>query len=326
MSFIERSDMPFCCGQYNLNMKRLAQTLVLAGVVACMVFLYQSEPVMHYFVELGRQGRAYLHVSRQIDLNYTALDEVFISVKTTHKNHRLRLPVIIKTWFQLAKRQTWFFTDSDDVELQQKTDGRMVNTKCPPSHSMNDLCCKMSVEFDTFVKSGNKWFCHVDDDNYVNIPRLVRFLADYSPQEDWYLGKRAPLKLLKNPAMRGITYKFATGGAGFCLSQALALKMVPMIGDGKFVSICKKLELPDDVTMGYVVERLMRTPLTVIDQFHSHLEPMNVVQNNTFHEQITFSYRNENVVNIDGYEKQIDQTRFLSIHCFLFPHFDFCPN
>jgi fringe protein len=33
----------------------------------------------------------------------------------------------------------------------------------------------------------------------VNVPRLVRLLADYSPQEDWYLGKpsiRAPLEIL----------------------------------------------------------------------------------------------------------------------------------
>jgi len=50
-----------------------------------------------------------------------------------------------------------------------------------------------------FFWFANRWFCHFDDDNYVNIPRLVRLLADYSPQEDWYLGKpsiRAPLEIL----------------------------------------------------------------------------------------------------------------------------------
>lgn len=44
-----------------------------------------------------------------------------------------------------------------------------------------------------------RWFCHFDDDNYVNIPRLVTLLSDYNPQEDWYLGKRSiktPLKIL----------------------------------------------------------------------------------------------------------------------------------
>ncbi|ERL86659.1 hypothetical protein D910_04065, partial [Dendroctonus ponderosae] len=43
------------------------------------------------------------------------------------------------------------------------------------------------------------WFCHFDDDNYVNVPRLVRFLADYNPREDWYLGKpsiQAPLEIV----------------------------------------------------------------------------------------------------------------------------------
>ncbi|KAH8335965.1 hypothetical protein KR067_008346, partial [Drosophila pandora] len=33
------------------------------------------------------------------------------------------------------------------------------------------------------------WFCHFDDDNYVNVPRLVKLLDEYSPSVDWYLGK-----------------------------------------------------------------------------------------------------------------------------------------
>uniref|UniRef100_A0A182WC50 Fringe-like glycosyltransferase domain-containing protein n=1 Tax=Anopheles minimus TaxID=112268 RepID=A0A182WC50_9DIPT len=33
------------------------------------------------------------------------------------------------------------------------------------------------------------WWCHFDDDNYVNVPRLVRMLDDYNPTQDWYLGK-----------------------------------------------------------------------------------------------------------------------------------------
>jgi fringe glycosyltransferase len=44
-----------------------------------------------------------------------------------------------------------------------------------------------------------RWFCHFDDDNYVNIPRLVKLLEDYPPSHDWYIGKpsiRSPLELL----------------------------------------------------------------------------------------------------------------------------------
>lgn len=35
----------------------------------------------------------------------------------------------------------------------------------------------------------SRWFCHFDDDNYVNIPKLVELLSNYSPTQDWYLGK-----------------------------------------------------------------------------------------------------------------------------------------
>lgn len=45
----------------------------------------------------------------------------------------------------------------------------------------------------------SRWMCHFDDDNYVNVPRLVRLLQGYDPREDWYLGKpsiRQPLEIL----------------------------------------------------------------------------------------------------------------------------------
>jgi hypothetical protein len=58
----------------------------------------------------------------------TVLDDVFISVKTTKSYHNHRLPIILKTWFQLAKAQTWFFTDTDDPEFQLKTSGFATST------------------------------------------------------------------------------------------------------------------------------------------------------------------------------------------------------
>ena len=40
----------------------------------------------------------------------TRLSDVFISVKTTRNYHKWRLPVILKTWFQLAKDQVSIVT------------------------------------------------------------------------------------------------------------------------------------------------------------------------------------------------------------------------
>ncbi|GBP89719.1 Fringe glycosyltransferase [Eumeta japonica] len=86
----------------------------------------------------------------------TTLDDIFISVKTTKNYEDTRLPVILKTWFQLAKKQTWFFTDVDNPLHQNLTNGHMVNTNCSDSHQRKHLCCKMSVEFDHFLDTDKK--------------------------------------------------------------------------------------------------------------------------------------------------------------------------
>jgi len=39
-----------------------------------------------------------------------------------------------------------------------------------------------------------RWFCHVDDDTYLNIVALVKLLRQYSHYEDWYIGKPSTSK------------------------------------------------------------------------------------------------------------------------------------
>lgn len=36
---------------------------------------------------------------------------------------------------------------------------------------------------------GSRWFCHVDDDNYVNVQMLVKLLSSYPHTQDIYIGK-----------------------------------------------------------------------------------------------------------------------------------------
>lgn len=100
--------------------------------------------------------------------------------------------------------------------------------------------------------------------------------------------------------------------------------MLPIAGIRKFVSIGDQIGLPDDVTMGYIIEHLLKVSLTVIETFHSHLEPMEFLRKDTFTEQVTFSYgqiKNQtNTLQIDGFDKKVDPTRFLSLHCHLFPN------
>ena len=39
--------------------------------------------------------------------------------------------------------------------------------------------------------------------------------------------------------------------------------------------------------MGYIIEYLLKKQLTVVEQFHSHLEPMKFLNKDTFAEQVS---------------------------------------
>ena len=77
---------------------------------------------------------------------------------------------------------------------------------------------------------------------------------------------------------------------------------MPLIGGGRFESVGDKIRLPDDVTMGYVIEHMLKVPMTVVNEFHSHMEPhKNLVVD---HDSISYSYMlkddNTNVLDISS--------------------------
>ncbi|KAM7068191.1 beta-1,3-N-acetylglucosaminyltransferase radical fringe isoform 2-T2 [Molossus nigricans] len=264
-------------------------------------------------------------------------DDVFIAVKTTRKNHGPRLRLLLRTWISRARRQTFIFTDGDDPDLQQQGGSHVINTNCSAVHTRQALCCKMSVEYDQFIESGRKWFCHVDDDNYVNPEGLLQLLSTFSPSQDVYLGRPSldhPIEATERVQGGGtvttVKFWFATGGAGFCLSRGLALKMSPWASLGSFMSTAERVRLPDDCTVGYIVEGLLGARLRHSSLFHSHLENLRRLRPDSVLQQVTLSYGGpenpHNVVNVaGGFSLQQDPTRFKSVHCLLYPDTDWCP-
>ncbi|TRY69465.1 hypothetical protein TCAL_04681 [Tigriopus californicus] len=316
--------------------------LTLAVVGVLLLRSHSPQPSTHSFRMIWRQHKLKLldHNLRKRSLTApsfpTSLKDVFISVKTSKRFHRSRLDVILKTWHTLAKDQIWFFTDDDDLRVAKRVQsGHLINTKCSSSHNRSSLCCKMAAEIMAFASTPDKrWFCHFDDDNYVNIPALVKMLQHFNPEDELYLGKTSipePINVLdhiqdqrKNVSKKKVSFWFATGGAGFCLSRPLVEKILPKVRDNAFVATGESIRLPDDVTVGYIIEHLFKTRLTPVPKFHSHLEALKLIPQESFSDQISFSYstysdQEQNIVQIGGLSEAKDPTRFLSIHCHLFP-------
>ncbi|KAG9469365.1 hypothetical protein GDO78_020698 [Eleutherodactylus coqui] len=265
------------------------------------------------------------------------IEDVFIAIKTTRKYHRSRLDLLLQTWISKAKEQTFIFTDWEDQELRQKAGNQMVNTNCSAVHTRQALCCKMSVEYDKFVLSSKKWFCHLDDDNYLNLRAMLNLLSAFPHNADVYVGRPSldhPVETLdrvKGDGSASLKFWFATGGAGFCISRGLALKMSPWASMGNFISTGEKIRLPDDCTIGYIIEGMLEVKMQHSNLFHSHLENLQKLPQSSLLQQVTLSYggpeNRRNVVRVAGsFSLDQDPTRFKSIHCLLYPDTSWCPN
>lgn len=263
-------------------------------------------------------------------------NDVFIAVKTTKKFHRSRMDLLMDTWISRSKEQTHIFTDGEDEELQQKT-GNVISTNCSAAHSRQALSCKMAVEYDKFIESNKKWFCHVDDDNYVNVKTLIKLLSRYSHTNDVYIGKPSldrPIQAterISESKTRPVNFWFATGGAGFCISRGLALKMSPWASGGHFMNTAEKIRLPDDCTIGYIIESVLGVKLIRSNLFHSHLENLHQVPQSEIHNQVTLSYgmfeNKRNAILMKGaFSVEEDPSRFRSVHCLLYPDTPWCPK
>ncbi|KAM3865035.1 beta-1,3-N-acetylglucosaminyltransferase manic fringe [Diretmus argenteus] len=263
------------------------------------------------------------------------LEDIFIAVKTTGRFHRTRLALLLETWISRTKAHTFIFTDTEDQQLQSEG-YNMVVTDCQSDHSQQALSCKMSAEYDGFMASDKRWLCHVDDDNYVNPEALLSLLSAFPPDGDIYVGKPSldkPItahELLEGNATREVRFWFATGGAGFCLSRQLAYKMAPWAGGSRFEQTSAAIRLPDDCTVGFIVEKRLGVAMVHCPLFHSHLENLLLISLSNIAAQVTLSYgmfeNKMNSIEVKGsFSKEEDPSRFKTVHCMLYPFTSWCP-
>eukprot|EP00914_Ancora_sagittata_P022211 GHVO01044138.1.p1 GENE.GHVO01044138.1~~GHVO01044138.1.p1 ORF type:complete len:117 (+),score=5.06 GHVO01044138.1:248-598(+) len=114
--------------------------------------------------------------------------------------------------------------------------------------------------------------------------------------------------------------------------------MMPHTSGGRLKTICEQIRLPDDCSIGYIISHKLKKELTIVKDFHSHLEGLWKINQHNIKNQITVSYmcmssttskvRNWcNSVDLSsGFSLHDDPTRFLSIHCLLYPNLAMCQS
>ena len=151
------------------------------------------------------------------------------------------------------------------------------------------LCCKSGLEYEQFYKaleSGKvfrfstnvmvdstnihnvyhlpRWFCHFDDDEYLNVVNLFKELKKYDSSADYYVGHwltkhgKKPKRIgwfKFFPEAKRTRYFYATG-ASYCVSSGLMKKVKKYFRGQLFPVTCRKIGLTDDYTVGSVIGEL----------------------------------------------------------------------
>uniref|UniRef100_A0A0N4ZH24 Fringe glycosyltransferase n=1 Tax=Parastrongyloides trichosuri TaxID=131310 RepID=A0A0N4ZH24_PARTI len=240
--------------------------------------------IILFTILLFKYSKSFPIISKLDEKNNISLT---ITVKTTSKNYGTRIQDILSTWYQKLPDNIWFISDEDDESISTLSNKHLIPTNCGTTHTLSDLVCKMQKELEVFVNQDSDWSCHFDDDNYVNVEKLIQMLKLFNPHQPYFFGKRS----IKEPFyVNNFNLQFATGGAGFCISNWILKTIEEDVRNGVFLDIALNYRLPDDMAFSYFLEHNHNFPLIIVSRFHSHLEALPVISHPE--DEISLSYDN----------------------------------
>jgi len=271
--------------------------------------------------------------------------DVFVTMKTAGAHGESRLSLAFITWMQtIDPKNVRIITDTASGKWfsAAKTRGiGVIETDCPRGHGQTDLCCKSGTEFEQYYLARDrgenyKWFCHIDDDVYVNIPNLVKKLHSYNPSDKRYVGYWLT-NLWGSGRMTNGNYDnfphvrrgyYYGDGPCYCMSAPLMDAGEKYYrGKDAFVSACNKANLPDDDTVGLINDAVLDVPLTHVQEFNNERTP-GPVPPGAYKDQISFGYSiHWNVrINVPNgrFGRSDDPSGMLSYHCLLYPQTSWC--
>ena len=258
--------------------------------------------------------------------------DVVHTVRTQWPDHLTRMHPVLLTWAEPLSSNLYVVTDRHDPALVAMTRGGhvVVAESCDAGLDRDQrLVCQLGVELFTFAAHSPeaRWWCHWDDDTYVNVPELVQLLAGYDWRQKWYVGRPHA-----DNGTRGVWY--AVAGSGICMSRAVVDELLPLTENGLLETMYAQHPLRDDVMLGHLVGDRLGVKLTVVKRMssHAHWRSMRRLalggDSTALRRQISVGYNDrvhpEFPVGVRTFEAIVDPTRFFSFHCLLVPEADFC--
>ncbi|XP_035773742.1 beta-1,3-glucosyltransferase-like [Anopheles albimanus] len=179
----------------------------------------------------------------------TSIEHIMFAVKTCHKYHWDRIPVLKHTWTRIVEHLRYFSDVSDPTIPTVVTSVPNTGTgHCAKTLAILRLI-RDELRFNATLQATVRWVMLVDDDTILSPSSLVRFLSCYDPDRDLYLGERYGYNLMSTDG-----YNYVTGGGGIVLSVAIldALQQT---------CECPAPSSPDDMILAACLQRLGVRPI-----------------------------------------------------------------
>ena len=187
-------------------------------------------------------------------------------VRTSLKFYDKRLVHLLDTWVSQVRGDAFFVSDELIPNITSDHQISTAETCGPDSHAMRLLCCKTAHDFQLYHRhaSNYDWFCHFDDDQYVNVLNLEKYLADFDATTAYYIGRNSwSIALGRSKQPFPHEFWFATLGAGVCFSRrALALLRPYTSNVSSFADGCIRENYHDDIYLGFLVSGYLNVSLT----------------------------------------------------------------
>ncbi|XP_055327808.1 beta-1,3-N-acetylglucosaminyltransferase manic fringe-like isoform X2 [Paramacrobiotus metropolitanus] len=279
---------------------KTVKTLLLCATLFCIILLlirtfrpYHKHLSGLLYVVIAQDGQYSLRNSDQSNF------ALYLSIRTSFQFHRKRLLPLLQTWIPLAlimkdnegrlvvpqftivtdeKPDNQFIDDAFGTNASSKL--AIVYSDCETIHGGVALACKTNQEFLEFYdfSASNpmpKWFCHFDDDAYVNVDILYASLLNITSQNwgnhtHFYVGKRSleygyNISDLVRNHKRILGAQFSNGDF-FCLNDAMMQRMKSSMMEESdplnFMNLSAAYNsdyedfLNDDVLLGYLLTGL----------------------------------------------------------------------
>ena len=273
---------------------------------------------------------------------------VFISVLTATKFHDARLSRMFVSWMQTVEpKQLHIITDGKhDMWTQALANAgiTVIFSNCPRDRrkSRRMMCCKGGTQFEQWYRAKEagevyKWYCHFDDDVYVNTRALYELVERYNAEKDHYLGNWKQMSarayhnkdrisqerasgLSKYSERKRDDYRYANGPA-YCISASLMVRLEKYLRGKNFEENCIKADVDmDDILPGLIIEGVLGVEITHVPELSDNFYTAPVDDLAWYKRKATVT---TGKIHLSS-PKFHGRDRLLMYHCLLYPHLSWC--